>query len=198
MGLVRADAANMPPETAAQDAPLGRRRAAHQLGQTPGAEAELGNRLEGEADPSVRAALFDALVAQGSIPAAEVLAGFLRAEDAAVRNGALEALIALPGPAEAVLEPLLADPDPGQRMFGALLAGELPLPGIALRLFAQLAEETEVNVCTTLLEVLAELGEPLPSALAATLAQRFGSCPIVHFLLNDLLSGGGASAPEPT
>jgi len=187
MGLVRAGALPQaaPPELAAEDAALSRRREAHALGQVPGAEGDLGHRLQIETDPSVRAALFLALVAQGSLAAVEVLAEILHAEDAGLRNGAIDALAALPEQAATVLDRLLADPDPGMRMFGVLLAGDLPLPGIELTLFALLNGEQDPNVCATLLEVLLGRGQPLPATLHAATAHRFRTDPFVQFLLSD-------------
>lgn len=187
MGLVRAGSLPSAPsaDITAEDAALPRRRAAYALGQIPGSEAELGQRLKTETDPSVREALFLALVAQGSPAAVEVLAAILHAEDAGLRNGAIEALVALPGQAEAVLDQLLADPDPGVRMFGVLLAGDLPLPGIEMTLFTVLNGEQDPNVCATLLEVLLGRGQPLPATLHAATAHRFRTDPFVQFLLSD-------------
>ena len=200
MGLVRAEnrinaaAAVAGGETAAETL----RREAQALGQTPGAEAELGLRLRTAQDPSVREALSGALVQQGSLAAAEILVALLRAEDAGLRNLALAALVAMPGPAAAVLDGLLADPDPGLRMFGVLLAGDLPLGGIEMTLFARLQEETDANVCATLIEVLQGMGQPLPAQILATTAQRFRGDALVQFLLADMPTlGDGFSAARP-
>lgn len=197
MGLVRAEnrsrdaAAASGCETAAQAL----RREAQALGQTPGAEAELGLRLRTEQDPFVREALAGALVRQGSLAAAEVLVAQLRAEDAALRNLALAALVAMPGPAAALLEGMLGDPDPGMRLFGVLLAGDLPLGGIEMTLFARLQEETDANVCATLIEVLQGLGQSLPVQLLTATAQRFRSDGLVQFLLAEMPTlGDGFSA----
>ena len=192
MGLVRAESRMR--ETGAEDATQARRREAQTLGQTPGAAAELGLRLQAETDAAVREVLFRALVAQGTVAAARVLAAHLRAEDAGLRNSALAALTAMPGPAAEVLEELLQDPDPALRIFGVLLAGDLPLSGIELTLFARLQDETDANVCATLLEVLQGLGQALPTPLRASTAQRFRTDPFVQFLLAQVPTLGDAFA----
>lgn len=192
MGLVRADSRMR--ETGAEDATQARRREAQALGQTPGAAAELGRRLQSETDPAMREVLFRALVAQGDLAAARVLADHLRAADAGLRNSALAALTAMPGPAAEVLGELLHDPDPALRIFGVLLAGDLPLSGIELTLFARLQDETDANVCATLLEVLQGLGQALPGPLRASTAQRFRTDPFVQFLLAQAPTLGGAFA----
>lgn len=200
MGLVRANPLPSPAPSveAAQDPVALRRRAAHELGQTPGSEIELGAQLREETDASVRAALFRGLIAQDSTAAARMLADILRAEDAALRNGALEALAALPGPSTDLLAELLADPDPGQRMFGVLLAGELPLTGVELHLFDLLLREPDVNVCATGLDVLLSMGQRPPARHVETLAQRFRDAPFVQFLLDENDGEGGpAMAPQP-
>ena len=199
MGLVRAEnrASNAAAEAVFETAAQARRREAQALGQTPGAEAELGQRLLAEPDPSVREALSRALVVRGSLAAAEVLVANLRAEDAGLRNMALAALAAMPEPAAEVLEGLLVDPDPGVRMFGVLLAGDLPLSGIELTLFARLQDETDANVCVTLIEVLQGMGQALPAQLQATTAQRFRGDALVQFLLTDMpMLGDGFSAHQ--
>ena len=64
-----------------------------------------------------------------------------------------------------------------------------------MTLFARLQEETDANVCATLIEVLQGLGQSLPVQLLTTTAQRFRSDGLVQFLLAEMPTlGDGFSA----
>ena len=76
--------------------PRQRRLAARDLGSFPAAALNLGQALAAESDTSVREALFNSLGQIASDAAVQALLPLLRTEDAGLRNGAIEALAAMP------------------------------------------------------------------------------------------------------
>jgi len=161
--------------------PGARRWAARDLAGAPEAADALADALEAEAEPAVRQALLDALAAIGSGRVAERLLPLLRAEDAALRTGAIEVLQGLPEAVAPRMAQLLADPDPDVRIFAVDICRALPHPEVPRWLAALLGRERHPNVVGTALDVLAEIGGPgeLP-ALRAT-AERFAGEPYLAF-----------------
>ena len=138
--------------------PAVRRRAARDLASHADAALLLGERLGVETEPSVREALFTALTMYPSEAAARTLLALLRTEDARLRNGAIEALAAMPAAVGPHITSLLRDPDSDVRIFTVNLLIDLRHARVAQWLLQVLQEETHVNVVAAAIEVLAEVG----------------------------------------
>lgn len=161
--------------------PRQRRLAARDLAAFPQATLGLGQALAVETDASVREALFTALASLASEAAVQSLLPLLRSEDASLRNGAIEALAAMPQAVAPCVDGLLQDADPDVRIFTVNLLGELRHASVPAWLVQVLRHETHVNVVAAALEVLAEIGgaDELPALRAAR--QRFDDDAFIQF-----------------
>ncbi|EWY36798.1 hypothetical protein N825_25525 [Skermanella stibiiresistens SB22] len=169
------------PDLASGD-PAERRRAVRALPRDPASVAVLMALLGTETDAAVREAVFTSLAA---IPeAAPSLAGLLRSQDAGLRNGAVEALQAMPGAVLPLLPELLADRDADVRLLAVEITRCLPADDATGSLCGLLDRETDANVCVAALEILAEVGTPDAAPAMRRLAGRFPGEPIVPFAVN--------------
>jgi|HubBroStandDraft_1064217.scaffolds.fasta_scaffold00239_13 hypothetical protein len=161
-----------------------RRRAARSLSLQPDAAALLAARLAVEADPSVREALFAGLVAIGGTPAATLVAPLLGSEDAALRNGAVEALKTLMEAGAAAVDGLLGDPDPDVRLMAIEVTRAWPVALAIPRLLRVIESDPHVNVCGAAVDVATGVGaDELNSALAG-LRARFADEPFLGFAID--------------
>lgn len=158
-----------------------RRWAARDLGVHAEAAEELGRALAGEREPAVREALFTSLSALANESAAEALVTLLRSEDAALRNGAIEALAGMPQAVAPSIERLLRDPDPDVRIFTVNLLGELRHTEVNRWLSQVLAQESQVNVVAAAIEVLAETGGAAERPGLLRVRERFADDPFIGF-----------------
>jgi HEAT repeat protein len=159
--------------------PDARRRAVRSLGQEPEAVPVLMDVLERESDPAVLEAIFSALEV---IPdAASPLTSLLRSDDAALRNDAVEALQAIPDAVRPLLPALLADRDADVRILSVEVARCLPAEEMVPLLCGLLTRETDPNVCTAAVEILAEAGTPEAVPTLRRLAKRFPTEPMLSF-----------------
>lgn len=158
-----------------------RRWAVRDLRGRPEAPAAFGERLRQETDPSVREALFTALAAQPGPASVEALLPLLRSEDATLRNGAIEALGAMPEAVAPRVDALLHDPDPDVRLFTVNLLGDLRHPEVPAWLDRVLRQEVTVNGVAAALEVLAEVGSPRHLPALALARERFAEDPFIAF-----------------
>ncbi len=176
--------------------PTGRREAALELAATPEAVAELAAALGAEDDRSVREAIVAALAAIGTEPAAAGLAGFLRSEDAQLRNAAIGALQEMGTAAAAHVERLLGSPDPDARIFAVNVLEALRHPRARDWLLSALERDPEVNVGLAAVEALAQSGGPEDAAALRAFAARFPNEPVVGFAVDlacrRVAAGGGA------
>jgi HEAT repeat protein len=156
------------------DAPTaGERRAAVRLLESEAeGQAALCRRLAIETAPSVREAILAALIRHRSPAIASALLPLLRAEDAALRNAAIEALAEMPDEVAPHVEALLADPDSDVRIFAGNMLGVLPHPHAARWLLTALADD-HVNVCAAAIDGLAEIGDPATVAALEAVPARF-------------------------
>lgn len=163
--------------------PQVRRHAARDLAAHPDAAEALGRALAAEADAAVREALFTSLTSLASEPAAQALVPLLRSEDAALRNGAIEALAGMPAAAAACMDRLLTDVDADVRIFAVNLLGELRHPEVPRWLGQVLRQDTQVNVVAAAVEVLTEVGsaQELPALRAAR--ERFAGEAFIDFAI---------------
>jgi len=159
-----------------------RRRAARELAGSPGATSALVARLSCESDRSVSEVILAALARQRDPVAVAALATCLRSEDPALRNDAIEAMRALPeGELAPVIGGLLADSDPDVRIFAVGVLAERRDAGLENLLLGVLPGEHHVNVCSALLEVLAEIGTARACAPVEACAARFPDEPFIQY-----------------
>lgn len=199
MGLKRTTPAGdpvvSPPRPAQRDADsaAGRREAARELARLPASADAIGMQLLTETDPSVREALFTGLRQQASGEAAAALVRLLSSEDAGLRNGAIEALAAMPEAVAPRMKALLRDPDPDVRIFAVNLLVELKHPDLVMWLVEALAHEPQVNVVAAAIDVLAEVGGPEHRSLLKSLTARFPDDPFIGFAVDMALSRSEAA-----
>jgi HEAT repeat protein len=161
-----------------------RRWAARDLAAHPQAAAALGEQLLREPRADVRETLLTTLSGQPGEAAAAALLPLLRSEDAALRNGAIEALAGMPQAVGPRISGLLHDADADVRIFTVNLLGELRHPQVLAWLLQVLAHEAQVNVVAAAVEVLAEVAGPehAPALLAAR--ARFADDDFIGFAVD--------------
>jgi HEAT repeat protein len=158
--------------------------AARTLGGRPDGTKTLAEALTRETNLRVREAIFTSLVRLGSMEAIDAVLPHLRADDANLRTGALDALRAMIGAARTVLPTLLRDPDADIRVLTCDLARELPAPDATKLLCEVLARETELNVCAAAVDVLADIGEAEALPFLRDCAARFQEANFLGFAIN--------------
>lgn len=155
--------------------------AARAAADIPDSVAALGNALAREPNPTVREALFTALARIATPRSVETVLPFLRSDDALVRTGASDALVAMKDVALPYVAKLLRDPDADIRILACGLARNMP-DGPAVDLYCDLLDsEREANVCAAAVEALAEIGAPRALAALSRCAQRFHATPFLVF-----------------
>jgi HEAT repeat protein len=155
--------------------------AARSAAESPDGVALLAAALSKECIPRVREAIFTALARIATSDGAAVALPYLRSDDAAERTGALDALRAMPTAAAEHLPQLLNDTDPDVRLLACEIARVLPA-GDASRALGELLErETNSNVCSAAVEVLAETGNVASLPILARCAARFPDDPFLTF-----------------
>lgn len=147
--------------------------AARALAQNPAAVAALSQALMRESDARVREALFTSLVRIGTADSVAAILPHLRADDAGLRNGALDALRAMPELIADQLASLLGDSDPDVRILVSDLARGLPSAQATPLLCTRLETESDINVCAAIIDVLAEVGNPDAVPTLLRCAARF-------------------------
>ncbi|GEO81340.1 HEAT repeat domain-containing protein [Pararhodospirillum oryzae] len=161
-----------------------RRSAARALATHPEAAMALCDRVEIERSPSVRVVLFTTLIRLQSPEIAARLAGLLRSEDVALRNGAIEALQEMPAAVAPSLRALLADPDSDVRLFAVNILGALCHESAPEWLVEVIASEPHVNVCAAAVDALAEVGRPEAVPALQALRARFPDEPFMTFAID--------------
>jgi HEAT repeat protein len=141
----------------------------------------LAEALKSETDPRVREAILTSLVRIGSQESVDAVIPCLRADDAAIRGGALDALRAMIDVARPVLPGLLADPDADIRLLTCDLTRELPAPEATRLMCDVLARETQANVCAAAVDVLADIGEVEALPFLRACAVRFDDVTFLAF-----------------
>jgi HEAT repeat protein len=184
-----------PPSVTATPAPDGRKlaeifaagsdderwTAARSAAESPAGVAVLADALAKERIPRVREAIFTALARIATPEGAAVALPYLRSDDAAERTGALDALRAMPTAATGHLPQLLNDSDPDVRLLACEIARVLPAGGASRALEELLERETNSNVCSAAVEVLAETGNVTSLPILARCAARFPDDPFLTF-----------------
>ena len=129
----------------------------------------------------MREALFNSLGHLASDAAVQALLPLLRTEDAGLRNGAIEALAAMPQHVAPCMDRLLLDPDPDVRIFTVNLMGELRHADVPRWLQQVLRHESHINVVAAALEVLAEVGSASDLPALRSVRERFGDDAFIQF-----------------
>lgn len=168
--------------------PRQRRLAARDLGAYPQSALNLGQALAAETDTSVREALFNSLGQIASDAAVQALLPLLRTEDAGLRNGAIEALAAMPQMVAPCVDRLLLDPDADVRIFAVNLLGELRHADVPRWLLQVLHHETHVNVVAAALEVMAEVGSAADIPALRSVRERFDHDAFIQFAADIAIS----------
>jgi HEAT repeat protein len=172
-----------------------RRRAVRALQLFPDSAALLCTTALAERDASVREAIFLTLEAMGGPAVVEGLACMLASEDAALRNRAIETLKALPHDIEPYMERLLAAPDPDTRIFAVNVLESLPHPQVEDWLIRVIEQDPHLNVCSTAVDLLGELGSACALPALAALRARFAGEPFIEFAVDLACRRIGAGQP---
>ncbi len=168
--------------------------AARALAKDPSSVASLGDALMVEEDPRVREALFTSLAHIQTPDAVGAILPHIRSEDAAIRGGALDALISIPQAVESQLSSLLNDPDADVRLLVCDVVRRLPGSVASRYLCELLSHETQANVCGAAVEALSEVGQQDALPVLAMCAERFVSEPFLLFSIkaaSHRIAGGG-------
>jgi HEAT repeat protein len=156
--------------------------AARRLGDRPDAAEHLAAALPGETEPRVVEAIFTSLARRGE-ESAPHLFPLLRSDDAALRNGAIEALQTMPAALTGHIEELLHDLDSDVRIFAVELTRKMPAAPATASLCRLLDRETHPNVCAAAVDVLAEIGSPDAIPHLQRCRDRFAAQPFLPFAI---------------
>ncbi len=157
--------------------------AARRLGDRPGAAAPLAAALSGETEPRVVEAIFTSLARRGGEESAAHLFPLLRSDDAALRNGAIEALQSMPAALAGHIDELLCDPDSDVRIFAVELTRKMPATPAAASLCRLLDREPHPNVCAAAIDVLVEIGTRDAIPHLERCRDRFAHQPFLPFAI---------------
>ncbi|HEY4174449.1 MAG TPA: HEAT repeat domain-containing protein, partial [Rhodopila sp.] len=162
----------------------------------PGGVEALGAALGKEADPRVRTAIFTGLTRVASSASVDAVLPYLRADDANVRTGALDALRAMPRAVLPRLPELLNDADTDVRILSCEIARSLA-PAEATSLLCDLLDhETDANVCAAAVDVLAEIGQAAAEPALRRCADRFPRAEFISFAVKVALQRVSAQADD--
>ena len=167
--------------------------AARQLGQYPEAAGALCTALAAAEQPErVREAIFTALIRIGTQPAADGLVPLLASEDTSLRNGAIEALKAMPQTAASAIFASLKEGSRDVRIFAVGVLGALAHRDSPEWLVRVIEADPDVNVCAEAVEGLTECGDEAAVAPLHRLLERFPNEPFLEFSVATALARIGA------
>jgi hypothetical protein len=169
-----------------------RRGAVRVLGDLSDAAPMLIEHLATERDASVRRAGFSSLIRIGNRDAIAGLIGYLRSDDATLRNGALDALASDPARVSEIVGTLLRDPDPDVRIMS--LATLLHQPDAEERLIGVISSDRSVVVCCAAVDQLGEIATSAARPALSALKLRFAEEPFIQFAADAVLSRIDAAA----
>jgi HEAT repeat protein len=157
--------------------------AARSAPEVPGGVAALGEALGREQNPRVREAIFTALARTATAQSVEMVLPFLRSDDALVRTGASDALMAMQKVAQPAIAALLRDPDLDVRILACGLVRNMPVETVLPLLCDLLDSEPEPNVCAAAVDSLAEIGGAEALPVLARCKERFAATPFLEFAI---------------
>jgi len=158
-----------------------RRWAARDLTDCPDSSTMLVTHLQSEQDAAVRQVAFTTLTQRGDAVAVEGLVSFLRSEDAALRNEAIEAMKQLPQAVSVMMRALLHDANSDVRIFAVNILESLRHPDVERWLCEVIESDSHVNVCATAVDLLGEVGSQLALEPLRHLKARFAAEPYIQF-----------------
>ncbi len=161
-----------------------RRWAVRDLVQFPNASQVLVNRLKIEPNSSVRTAILDALSQLADETAIAGLVECLRSDDAALRNEAIDILKSSPEQVAPIINSLLHDADSDMRIFAVNILESLRHQDVEKWLISVIENDSHVNVCSTALDLLSEVGTDSSLDALSHLKQRFPDEPYICFTVD--------------
>jgi HEAT repeat protein len=161
-----------------------RRHAAQRLSSWGDASAVLVSRLKREENTAVREAILSTLVRLDGPLTLSGLAECLRSEDAALRNDVIEAFKRLGSEAAPILRSLLTDPDPDVRIFAVNILDSECHPDVEQWLIEVIERDAHLNVCSTAVDLLCEVGTEAAIDPLLHLKARFAREPYIQFAAN--------------
>ena len=136
-----------------------RRTAAMELAGDIEAVSELLAQLADEENYPVRQAIVSSLAAIGGSSVVEGVLGYLRSDDASLRNDVIDLLKDQPDAIAPHMPSLLADPDPDVRIFAVNILESLKHPKVVDWLIAVIETDRHINVCATAVDLIGEVGD---------------------------------------
>jgi len=164
--------------------PSVRRWAARDLVRYPDSISVLIYHLTREQNLSVREVMLTTLVRLNNPVAVACLVGFLRTEDVALRNEAVEALREYPDFVAEIIPELLLDKSPDVRIFGVNVLESLRHPDVEKWLIQVIENDPQMNVCATAVDVLAEVGTQRSRQALERLKSRFPDVAYLEFAID--------------
>jgi HEAT repeat protein len=155
--------------------------AARGAANIPGSAKALGYALLKERDARVREAIFTSLARIASAESVGFLLNALRSDDATLRTGTLDALRSMKGQVAPYILHLLQDGDADVRLLACELVRDLPGNDAEVLLCDLLDAESQPNVCSAAIEVLAEVGTARALPVLARCEERFRATPFLAF-----------------
>jgi HEAT repeat protein len=158
-----------------------RRWAARDLADCIDCAAGMVERLRVEPDASVREVIFTTLTHLGDASAVQAMVEFLRSEDVALRNEAIEVMKQLPTAVAPIMRCLLRDADSDVRIFAVNILESLRHTDVERWLAEVIAQDAHVNVCATAVDLLGEVGSRAALEPLQNLKERFAEEPYIQF-----------------
>jgi len=164
-----------------------RRTAAMELAGDIEAVSELLAQLADEENYPVRQAIVSSLAAIGGSSVVEGVLGYLRSDDASLRNDVIDLLKDQPDAIAPHMPSLLADPDPDVRIFAVNILESLKHPKVVDWLIAVIETDRHINVCATAVDLIGEVGDARARVPLARLEERFADEPFITFAVASAL-----------
>jgi HEAT repeat protein len=161
--------------------PKERRWAARDLADYKEASSYLVEQLMKEKDIAVREIIISSLLAIGDEIAIAGLINCLKSDDAHLRNSAIEALKQVSEKVSPYIERLLQDREPDVRIFAVNILESLRHPNVVKWLIEVIEKDENVNVCSTALDLLAEVGTEEAMPAIKKVKERFKNEPYIQF-----------------
>ena len=158
-----------------------RRWAVRDLAQYKEASDVLATRLNIETEPSVRTVILDTLAKFGDETAISAIVNCLRSDEAGLRNEAIDVLKNIPEEVAPIIESLLTDEDSDVRIFAVNILESLRHENVEKWLIDVIEHDPHVNVCSTAVDLLSEVGTEKAIQALKNLKQRFAHEPYVCF-----------------
>lgn len=161
-----------------------RRWAVRDLAQYKEASDVLATRLNIETHTSVRTVILDTLAKLGDETAVLAIVNCLRSDDASFRNEAIDVLKNIPEAVAPIIESLLTDDDSDVRIFAVNILESLKHENVEKWLIDVIEDDPHVNVCSTAVDLLSEVGTEKSIQALKNLKQRFANEPYVCFTVD--------------